>query len=143
VGIALIYYFAPDVEQEWIWLTPGAVFATTLWLGATLGFRYYVVNVASVTEAYGALGAAMILMLWFYVSGLVILIGAELNAEIEHAAPTGKKPGEKVLGQHRRVGAVVRSWIRHRRAKGLQAPSADEVREVLDRTERTPGGESP
>jgi membrane protein len=140
VGIALIYYFAPDVEQEWIWLTPGSVFATTLWLGATLGFKYYVVTMGNFTETYGALGVAMILMLWFYLSGLVILIGAELNAEIEHAALTGKEPGEKVPGQHRRIGAVVRSWIRHRRAKGLQAPSADEVREVLDRTDRTPGG---
>jgi membrane protein len=98
-AIASIYYFAPDVEQGWTWLIPGAVVATTLWLLATLGFRYYVVNLSSYTETYGALGAVMVLLLWFYLSGFAILVGAELNAEIEHASPGGKDPGEKVKGQ--------------------------------------------
>jgi membrane protein len=101
-GIALVYYFAPDVEQDWVWLTPGSVFATTLWLLATLGFKYYVANLGSYTETYGVLGAVMVLMLWFYISGLVILIGAEMNAEIEHASPYGKDEGEKVPGQKRK-----------------------------------------
>jgi membrane protein len=108
VAITLIYDFAPDVEQEWTWLLPGALLATTLWLLATLGFRCYVVNMGSYTEAYGALGGVMVLLLWFYLSGLVILIGAELNAEIEHASPAGKKPGEKVHGQGRQLGSFVR-----------------------------------
>ena len=103
-GIALIYYFAPDADQDWIWLTPGSVFATTLWLIASLGFKYYVANWGNYTETYGLLGAAMILLLWFYISGLVILIGAEMNAEIEHASPHGKDMGEKVPGE-----AVVRN----------------------------------
>src|SRR5262245_48166686 len=95
LGIALIYYFAPDVQQEWIWLTPGSFFATTLWLAASLGFKYYVANWGNYTETYGLLGAVMILLLWFYISGLVILVGAEMNAEIEHASPHGKDPDRK------------------------------------------------
>jgi membrane protein len=132
VGIALVYYFAPDVEQDWIWLTPGSVFATTLWLLATLGFKYYVANLGSYTETYGALGAVMVLMLWFYMSGLVILIGAEMNAEIEHASPYGKDEGEKVPGQKRKIGpAAMRAWIRRRRSRGEPAPSAEEVKNAV------------
>jgi membrane protein len=132
VGMALIYYFAPDVEQEWAWLTPGSLLATTLWLLATLGLKYYVVNMGEYEETYGAIGAVMVLLLWFYVSGLVILIGAELNAEIEHASFHGKDPGEKVPGQHRAVGAGrMRRWMAQRRARGEGPPTADEVKEAV------------
>jgi len=132
-GIALIYYFAPDVEQDWIWLTPGSVFATFLWLLATLGFKVYVANMGNFTETYGAIGGVMVLMLWFYISGLVILIGAEMNAVIEHASPHGKDPGEKVPGQKRMIGTMaMRAWIARRRRRGMKAPSADEVREVVE-----------
>ena len=137
-GIALIYYFAPDVEQEWIWLTPGAVFATTSWLAASLGFKYYVANWGDYTETYGLIGAVMILLLWFYISGLVLLIGAEINAEIEHASPQGKDPGEKVRGQKRRIPTRAMSrWRRWRRTRGDHPPSAQDVKAVLDaRTSR-------
>jgi membrane protein len=132
LGIALIYYFGPDVEQEWVWLTPGSIFATTLWLAATLGFKYYVANWGNYTETYGLLGAVMILLLWFYISGLVILLGAEMNAEIEHASPRGKDPGEKVAGQKRRISMrAMRRWIGLRRAHGNTAPSAKDVKAAL------------
>ena len=104
VGIA--YYFAPDAEQEWVWLTPGSVLATLLWLLFSLGFRVYVVNFADYNETYGTIGGVIVLLLWFYASGLAILIGAELNAEIEHASPYGKAPGEKVPGEKRRIGVA-------------------------------------
>jgi membrane protein len=104
VGIALVYYFAPDAEQDWVWLTPGSIFATTLWLAASLAFKYYVVNISSYAATYGAIGGVMVLMLWFYISGAVVLLGAEMNAEIEHASPYGKEPGEKVPGQKRVLG---------------------------------------
>jgi membrane protein len=134
VAVALIYYFAPDVEQEWTWLLPGALLATTLWLLATLGFRYYVVNMTSYTETYGALGGVMVLLLWFYLSGLVILIGAELNAEIEHASPGGKKPGEKVHGQDQQLGSFSRRWVARRQERGDKPPSAGEVRDLIETT---------
>jgi membrane protein len=106
VGIGLIYYFAPDAEQDWVWITPGSLLATLLWIAASLGFRFYAVNFGSYEETYGAIGAIILLLLWFYISGLVIVIGAEMNAEIEHASPWGKAPGEKVPGQKRRIGVA-------------------------------------
>jgi membrane protein len=129
-AMAIIYYFAPDAEQDWVWLTPGSIFATALWLAASLGFKYYVANFGNYdAETYGAIGAVMVLLLWFYISGLVILIGAEMNAEIEHASPYGKEQGEKIPGQKRKIGpAAMRAWMARRRARGRKPPSADEVK---------------
>ena len=131
IAIAIIYYFAPDAEQDWVWLTPGAVFATTIWLLASLGFKYYVARVGAYTETYGAIGGVMVLMLWFYLSGIAILIGAEMNAEIEHASPYGKDEGEKVPGQKRRIGpAAMRAWLASRGRKVPAAEVATQVKEV-------------
>lgn len=111
-AIAVVYYFAPDAEQDWVWLTPGSIVATLLWLAASLGFKLYIANMGEYTETYGAIGGVMVLMLWFYISGLVLLVGAEMNAEIEHASPYGKAPGEKVPGEKRRIGpAAMRAWL--------------------------------
>jgi len=98
-GFGLVYYFAPDVKQEWKWITPGAVFATIVWLLASLGFRWYVSAFANYQKTYGAIGAAIVALLWFYVSGVAMLLGAEMNALLEHSSPEGKDPGEKVPGQ--------------------------------------------
>jgi len=113
----IVYYFAPDAEQEWVWVTPGSVVATGLWLLASLGFKYYVVNFGAYTETYGAIGGVMVQLLWFYLAGLVMLLGAELNAEIEHSSPYGKAVGEKVPGERRAIGAL--AW---RRCDGRQVP---------------------
>jgi membrane protein len=118
-GMAIVYYYAPDAEQDWVWLTPGSIAATTLWLLASLGFKYYIASFGGGYEAYGVIGGVMVLMLWFYLSGLVILLGAELNAEIEHASEYGKAEGEKVPGERRTIGpALKRAWEqRLRRSK--------------------------
>jgi membrane protein len=130
-AIALVYYFAPDAEQDWVWLTPGSIFATTLWLLASLGFKYYVSNLTDYTETYGALGGVMVLMLWFYISGLVILIGAEMNAEIEHSSPYGKDEGEKVPGEKRKIGpARMRAWLAGH-SRGGKPPSAQAMKEAV------------
>ena len=121
-AIGIVYYFAPDAEQDWVWLTPGSISATVLWLVASLAFKYYIVNMGSYTETYGAIGGVMVLMLWFYISGLVLLAGAEMNAEIEHASPYGKAPGEKVPGEKRTIGpAAMRAWLERER-KGAPSP---------------------
>ena len=104
-GIGLIYYFAPDAEQDWVWITPGSLLATLLWLAGSLGFRFYVVNFGNYEATYGTIGGIILLLLWFYISGLVIVIGAELNAEIEHASPWGKDPGEHAKGEKKAIGA--------------------------------------
>jgi membrane protein len=117
-GIGLVYYFAPDAEQDFVWLTPGSVLATLLWLLFSLGFKIYVTNFSDYNETYGAIGGVIVLLLWFYTSGLAILIGAEMNAEIEHASPYGKDPGEKVAGEKKKIGmAAWRQW-RERKKKG-------------------------
>jgi membrane protein len=113
-AIGFIYYFAPDVDQDFVWITPGSVLATLLWLVGSLAFRYYVVNFASYNETYGTIGGVMVLMLWLYLTGLVIVVGAEMNAEIEHASPHGKKPGEKVPGQRKCIGARAAREFRER-----------------------------
>jgi membrane protein len=95
VAIGLVYYFAPDVEQKWKWITPGSAFAVILWIIASLGFSFYVNNFGSYNKTYGSIGAVIVLLTWMYISGLIILIGGEINAEIEHAAPGGKAPGQK------------------------------------------------
>ena len=111
LGAGFLYYLAPDAEQEWVWVTPGAVLAALLWLVASLGFKYYVTHFGTYTETYGTVGGVMVLLLWFYLSGVVFLLGAEMNAEIEHASPYGKAVGEKVPGAKRSIGAL--AYRRH------------------------------
>lgn len=101
LAFALIYYFAPDLrEQKWKWLTPGSALGVVLWLAVSLGFRVYLHFFDSYSATYGSLGAVIILMLWLYFTGAAILIGGEINSEIEHVAaehgaPDAKEKGEK------------------------------------------------
>jgi membrane protein len=133
LGIAVIYYYAPDAEQEWIWITPGSIVATLLWLLISLGFRFYVTNFGAYTETYGAVGGVIVVMLWFYLSGLAILVGAELNAEIEHASPYGKEPGEKVPGEKKKIGALAEREWNDRRTSGPLVPAFASVNCEIDR----------
>lgn len=101
LGFACIYYSAPDVkDQKWVWVTPGSVLGVALWLLVSFSFRIYLHFFDSYSKTYGALGAVIVLMLWLYLTGAAILIGGEVNAEIEHAAaeqgaPDAKEKGEK------------------------------------------------
>jgi membrane protein len=100
-AFALIYYFAPDFrEQKWKWLTPGAASGVALWLLVSIAFRVYLHFFNSYSATYGSLGAVIILMLWLYFTGAAVLIGGEINSEIENAAakqgePEAKEKGEK------------------------------------------------
>jgi membrane protein len=100
-AFAVIYYFAPNVEeQHWYWLTPGSVLGVVFWAIASSGLRIYLHFFNSYSKTYGSLGAVIILMLWFYVTGLSFLLGSQINATIEHAAAEhghveAKGPGEK------------------------------------------------
>lgn len=85
IAVDLVYYFAPNADTQFVWVTPGALLATALWLLASLGFKLYVQNFGSYTAMHGAIGAVIVLMLWFYLCGLALLLGAELNAEIDKA----------------------------------------------------------
>ena len=84
---ALIYYWAPDVKQrKWRWLTPGAAIGIVGWALASVALRIYLHFFNSYTAIYGSLGAVIILLTWFYLSGLMLLLGGAVNSEIEAAA---------------------------------------------------------
>lgn len=84
---AVIYYWAPDVKTRcWHWITPGGAIGILGWLIASLGFRVYIHFFNSFSLTYGSLGAVIILLTWFYITGLMLLLGAEINSEIEAAA---------------------------------------------------------
>jgi len=85
-AIAVIYYISPCVVQDWRWVSPGSVFAVLMWLIVSLGFKIYVENFGNYNKAYGSIAGVIVLMLWFYLSGIVLLMGGEINAEIEKAA---------------------------------------------------------
>ena len=125
LAVALIFYYAPDAEQEWMWITPGSIFATALWLLVSLGFKVYVTKFSSYNATYGAIGGVIVMMLWFYVSALAVLVGAELNSEIEHASPYGKDPGEKVIGQKKKLGVLAEREYEERTRAGTLQPAIE------------------
>ena len=88
IAVDLVYYFAPNADTPFVWITPGALLATALWLLTSLGFKVYVENFSSYSAVQGTIGAVIVLLLWFYLSGFALLVGAELNAEIDKALPT-------------------------------------------------------
>jgi membrane protein len=101
MAIAVIYRFgASRDEPKWRWLTPGSIFAAAIWLAASLLFSWYTENFGNYNETYGSLGAAIGFMTWLWISTMVILIGAKLNAETEHQTARDTTEGDaKPLGQ--------------------------------------------
>jgi membrane protein len=91
-GVDLIYYFAPAVSERWRWVTPGSVTATVLWLLASFGLRVYVAHGANYDLMYGSIGGLILFLLWLYLTSLVLLLGAEVNAAIAHAERAGADP---------------------------------------------------
>ena len=95
-----VYRFAPNIqEQEWKWLLPGSIVAAAIWMAVSVLFKLYVRHFSHFGVLYGSLGALIILMFWFYLSGAAILIGGELNAILEDAAAKRSVPGAKKRGQ--------------------------------------------
>jgi membrane protein len=87
LAFAVIYYWAPDCHtRRWHWLTPGGAVGIVGWLLASVGFRIYLHFFTGFTMTYGSLGAVVILLTWFYITGLMLLVGAEINSQIEAAA---------------------------------------------------------
>src|SRR3546814_11969289 len=83
--MAVLYRFGPSRRgARWQWVSWGAAAATLLWLVGSIGFSIYVRHFASYNETYGSLGAVVILLMWFWLSPYILLLGAELNAEMEH-----------------------------------------------------------
>jgi membrane protein len=93
---AVIYYWAPDVKKNcWRWLTPGSAVGIAVWVLASMGFRIYLHFFNNFSITYGSLGAVIILLTWFYITGLTLLLGAEINSQIEAAAAE-----KRLLAEH-------------------------------------------
>ena len=100
LAFALIYYYAPDLlDQKWYWITPGSVAGVVLWLLVSSILRIYLRHFDSYSLTYGSLGAVIVLMLWFYLTGVAILVGGKINAEIENAAADAGVAGAKRHGE--------------------------------------------
>ncbi|TKH05364.1 YihY/virulence factor BrkB family protein [Peribacillus simplex] len=95
--LTFLYRFAPNKSFPIKHVIPGAVTATVLWLGISLGFSFYVSNFANYSSTYGSLGGVIILMLWLYLSGLIFVIGGEINAILHRQNSIPKKPSRTIV----------------------------------------------
>jgi len=100
LALLCLYRFAPNIqEQKWKWLLPGSIVAAVIWVAVSDLFKIYVRHFSQFGLLYGSLGTLIILMFWFYLSGIAILVGGELNATLEDAAAKRRVPGAKRRGQ--------------------------------------------
>ncbi len=95
--VTVVYWIAPDVEQRFQFVTPGAFLAVLVWCAASFAFDFYVRNVGEIDQIYGSVGTAIVLLLYFFISAFILLLGAELNAAVEFYAPAGKNAGDKTM----------------------------------------------
>lgn len=101
LALLCLYRFAPNAqERKWKWLLPGTIVAAVIWVAVSVLFKLYVRHFSDFGLLYGSLGTLIILMFWFYLSGIAILVGAEINATLEDAAAGHGVPGAKQRGRH-------------------------------------------
>jgi len=102
IGIAVVYRYGPSrAPARWRWISPGSVSAATVWVAASAGFSWYMSHFADYSATYGSLGAIAAAMMWAYISTLILLVGAEFNAELEQQTecdttiPPAREMGER------------------------------------------------
>jgi len=117
VGLALLYRFGPDRDDpRWRWVTPGALIAAVAWVVGSVLFSIYTANFAKYNETYGSLGAVVIMLLWLFLTAVVVILGAEINCELERQTAHDSTVGQpEPLGDRRAVAA------------DTVGPTADEV----------------
>lgn len=121
-AVSVLYRYAPSVVVPWRWVIAGAALFTTGWLIATGALGFYIGNVADYGATYGSLGAVVVLMLWFYVSAVMLLVGAEVTAALAHE----RTPGEiRRRGEERALAAAV---------DDVTEPVRERVRSVVDKS---------
>lgn len=99
LGLAAVYRYAPNrPDAPWMWISPGSAAATLLWLAASLGFGAYVSNFGNYNATYGSLGGVVVFLTWLYLSGYIVLMGGEMNSELERqqAQTAGAAPAESL-----------------------------------------------
>jgi membrane protein len=106
VLFAVFYYLGPNRESpRWTWISPGGVVAAVIWIAASLGFSFYVSNFGQgYGETYGSLAGVVLLILWLFFSALAVLVGGELNAELERGAAMNKQGGRNRPPSRPRAG---------------------------------------
>jgi membrane protein len=117
---ALLYYFLPDVQQRFKLITPGSVIGVVVWMVASWGFSFYVSHFGSYDVTYGTLGGFVVLLFWMWISAQVVMLGAEVNAILEHRSPEGKKVGQRRLDD---PGVSETKGERIRREEGRPPPA--------------------
>jgi membrane protein len=96
LALAVVYRYAPDRDEpKWRWVTWGSAIAATLWIVGSALFTLYVRNSASYGETYGALGGVVVLLLWLYLTGFIVMLGAEINSELEHQTARDTTKGRR------------------------------------------------
>jgi len=107
LGLGIVYRYAPDRDNpQFKWVTPGAIVATVLWLVGSGLFSLFVSNFGNYGATYGTFAGIIVLLLWLYLTGYVILLGAEINAELERQTARDTTVGEeKPLGTRRAEAA--------------------------------------
>ena len=98
VVFAVLYKQAPNYKVNWIQALPGALFSTCLWIGTSLVFSYYVENFANYSGTYGSIGGIIVLLIWLYISSIVVILGGEVNAALQFMQEGKKKPDCKRFG---------------------------------------------
>lgn len=100
-GLAVLFRYGPARDDaEWKWLTPGAVAACSIWIVASVGFSAYVSNFGSYNESFGSMAGVIILLMWLWISAFIVLLGAELNAEME-----AQTKADTTVGQDEPMGS--------------------------------------
>ena len=107
MALTVLYRVGPDRSSaRWQWVTVGSVFAVGAWIAATLGFRLYVASFGSYNETYGSLAAVVVMLMWLWITAVIVLLGAEINAEIEHqTARDSTIDGDQPMGERGAVKA--------------------------------------
>ncbi|MGE3961823.1 MAG: YihY/virulence factor BrkB family protein [Dehalococcoidia bacterium] len=148
-AMAVVYWVTPNAGLPFAWITPGAVLFVVTWIVATIAFAFYVANFANYQATYGALGGVIILMLWLYITALVLLLGGKINATIEarrmettemqtDAAAIAQRDLDPEVAHERRVRPGDPAL-----APGAYASRSETERERARRAERTSGEAAP
>jgi membrane protein len=107
--LAVVYRYGPDrPDAPWRWVTPGSAAATAAWLAATAGFGLYVANFGNYNATYGSLGAVIVFLTWLYLTAYIVLLGAELNSEVERRAAEAEAPRRRLAEEGDKEAALPR-----------------------------------